>query len=100
MSHMIDIISDDGTHIYWSTWCRHKKHDKCKATELAPGVPRKPAQCKECKAPCVCDCHKVTFAWLLEEAARLIGAIPIGSLHGFEAMKWLDRLEEFEKGKS
>lgn len=53
----IDIIDERG-HVYWSTWCRHEIHDACNATELAPGVPRSPAQCKHCAAPCVCDCHK------------------------------------------
>ena len=60
----IDVLHEDGTHIYWSTHCRHggedpddPYHRACTATELAPGVPRKPAQCKTCAAPCVCGCH-------------------------------------------
>lgn len=53
----IDVVYTDGTHWYWSTHCRHGRHDACNATELAPGVPRRPAQCKTCAAPCVCDCH-------------------------------------------
>ena len=52
-----DILFADGVHWYWSTHCRHGRHRKCAATELAPGVPRLPAQCKECAAPCRCDCH-------------------------------------------
>jgi len=52
-----DIVYADGTHYYWSTHCRHDNHEACDATELAPGVPRKPAQCKGCQAPCVCTCH-------------------------------------------
>lgn len=52
-----DILFEDGTHVYHSTHCRHGNHEACKATKLAPGVPRRPAQCKTCGAPCVCpDC--------------------------------------------
>lgn len=50
----LDVILPDGTHRYWSTHCRHGNHDACSATELAPGVPRRPAQCKGCGAPCQC----------------------------------------------
>lgn len=53
-----DILLSDGTHLYWSTHCRHERHSKCAETELAPGVPRKPSQCKTCEAPCICECHK------------------------------------------
>lgn len=53
----VDLILPDGTHIYWSTHCRHGNCEACSATELAPGVPRRPAQCKTCAAPCVCGCH-------------------------------------------
>lgn len=53
-----DVIFADGKHRYWSTHCRHGRHDACAATELAPGVPRRPAQCKTCTAPCLCHCHK------------------------------------------
>ncbi len=53
---MVDIVLPDGTHIYWSTHCRHGRHDDCAAEEIAPGVPRRPAQCKTCAAPCVCPC--------------------------------------------
>jgi hypothetical protein len=52
----MDVITADG-HVYWSTHCRHYRHDDCRATELAPGVPRRPAQCKTCAAPCICTCH-------------------------------------------
>lgn len=61
-----DVVYPDGGHWYWSTHCRHATdedpggHDACKATELAPGVPRRPAQCKTCGAPCRCYCHKET----------------------------------------
>jgi hypothetical protein len=63
---ILEIAPDGITHTYWSTHCRHAialsrpdLHDRCKATELAPGVPRRPAQCKteECRAPCICPCH-------------------------------------------
>ena len=36
---------DDTEHIYFSTWCLHKKHDKCKRS------------CKSCASPCTCVCH-------------------------------------------
>jgi hypothetical protein len=58
MDAKVDVILPDGTHRYWSTHCRHGRHDACSATELAPGMPRKPAQCKTCQAPCVCPCHE------------------------------------------
>lgn len=61
----IDVVLPDGTHRYWSTHCRHAGlpfddpgHDACRATELAPGVPRQPAQCKGCGSPCICPCHQ------------------------------------------
>jgi hypothetical protein len=53
-----DVITTDGEHRYWSTHCRHGNHDACSADELAPGVPRRPAQCKTCAAPCICTCHQ------------------------------------------
>lgn len=52
-----DVLLPDGRHLYWSTHCRHGEHKACIATEHAPGVPRRPAQCKVCGAPCDCDCH-------------------------------------------
>lgn len=58
----IDILFDDGPHWYWSTHCRHGNHQACLATELAPGVPRKPAQCKTCASPCLCGCHSLLEA--------------------------------------
>jgi hypothetical protein len=56
---MTDRIYMDGCHTYWSTHCRHGNHEACMATELAPGVARKPAQCKTCAAPCICGCHSL-----------------------------------------
>lgn len=53
---MADVVLPDGTHWYWSTHCRHGRHADCAATELAPGVPRRPAQCKTCGSPCRCPC--------------------------------------------
>lgn len=53
----VDVVFADGSHRYWSTHCRHDRHDACAATELAPGVPRQPSQCKTCAAPCLCPCH-------------------------------------------
>lgn len=56
---MVDVVHPDGTHEYWSTHCRHGNHEACSATELAAGVPRRPAQCKTCGAPCRCPvCHR------------------------------------------
>ncbi len=54
---LADLVYPDGHHAYWSTHCRHERHGTCSATELAPGVPRRPAQCKTCSAPCTCRCH-------------------------------------------
>lgn len=65
----VDIVGDKG-HWYWSTHCRHDNHDACAATELAPGVPRRPAQCKTCAAPCVCHCHRA--GQLEGELARVV----------------------------
>lgn len=53
-----DTITAAGDHQYWSTHCRHDRHQDCAADELAPGVPRRPAQCKTCAAPCTCRCHR------------------------------------------
>lgn len=72
----IDAILPDGTHQYWSTHCRHDNHEDCSATEIRgplhvgprdphtrryavseTSIPREPAQCKTCGAPCACDCH-------------------------------------------
>ena len=55
-----DVVFIGGTHRYWSTHCRHGHCDACSATELAPGVPRRPARCKHCQAPCICICHRST----------------------------------------
>lgn len=52
-----DVLLPDGEHRYWSTHCRHDGHDACSSEEHAPGVPRRPAQCKTCAAPCRCTCH-------------------------------------------
>jgi hypothetical protein len=70
----IDAILPSGTHRYYSTHCRHERHDDCSATTLS-GIQvtdtplgdggrliartpvlaeRKPARCKTCEAPCVC----------------------------------------------
>lgn len=62
----VDVIKADGTHRYWSTHCRHDRHDDCSADELtgldAVGpwqstIKRQPAQCKTCAAPCIGPCH-------------------------------------------
>jgi hypothetical protein len=73
----VDVIWPDGTHRYWSTHCRHDRHEDCSATEITgpatirrgvlskrvhlerpASIERRPAQCKTCASPCICDCHK------------------------------------------
>jgi hypothetical protein len=67
----IDVVLPDGTHRYYSTHCRHGRHEDCSATFMtgitprsgramprAVGIERKPAQCKTCAAPCMCSCHQ------------------------------------------
>lgn len=66
----VDVILPDGSHRYWSTWCRHGLHGPCGASNHikswnADGsprelynTPREPAQCKTCTSPCICTCHK------------------------------------------
>jgi hypothetical protein len=88
-NYKIDAILPDGTHRYWSTHCRHTPvddltasgHLDCAATELTgplhvgprdshtrryavseTRIPRDPAQCKTCAAPCVCPCHRGEIA--------------------------------------
>lgn len=56
----VDVMTSDA-HWYWSTYCRHHRHDECAATVIQRDggtVPRRPAQCKTCGAPCACDCHR------------------------------------------
>jgi hypothetical protein len=65
---VIEVAPDGVLHTYWSTHCRHalaydqpELHDLCAADQFAPGVERKPAQCKHaevCGGLCVCPCHK------------------------------------------
>lgn len=69
----LDALLPDGTHRYWSTHCRHDRHEDCSATTMtrdrvagssARAAPRPvevhktPAQCKTCASPCVCPCHR------------------------------------------
>ncbi len=56
---LLDEVWPNGLHRYWSTHCRHGRHDDCDATTIGGplGAPRKPAQCKTCEAPCRCRCH-------------------------------------------
>lgn len=67
---MFDVVEDapDGlTHTYWSTHCRHDRHDDCSATAMVgldivgegfrPRIARMPTQCKTCSSPCICPCH-------------------------------------------
>jgi len=64
-----DALLPDGTHQYWSTHCRHGRHEDCSAREISgrnvqdregwsATIERKPAQCKTCSSPCICPCHK------------------------------------------
>jgi hypothetical protein len=49
-------------HVYLSTSCLHGLHNYCQSgTGKAPGGEtwaKRPAQCKFCATPCVCECHK------------------------------------------
>jgi hypothetical protein len=57
----IDVVLPSGRHRYFSTHCRCGDHDACSATVLhddaGNAVNRRPAQCKTCAAPCVCEHH-------------------------------------------
>jgi len=66
----VDVILPDGTHRYWSTWCRHGdvpgNHEQCGSgtivrTTVDGGrqvvVTKSRATCKTCDAPCLCSCH-------------------------------------------
>lgn len=44
-------------HEYLSTACLHQHHDYCKRERGLMGE-KIPAQCKFCKAPCICPCHR------------------------------------------
>lgn len=44
-------------HLYLSTACHHGEHAYCAAMTGYQGAKR-PAQCKFCRAPCICECHK------------------------------------------
>lgn len=46
-------------HEYLSTSCLHTLHHYCKSTATETGAEKRPAECKFCKAPCVCWCHSV-----------------------------------------
>src|SRR5690606_29243321 len=43
-------------HRYLSTGCLHDEHSYCSNVDGIAGL-KKPAQCKFCAAPCICDCH-------------------------------------------
>jgi len=49
---------DEPTHHYLSTGCLHGEHGYCQTGKTKGGVTKAPAQCKFCRAPCVCDCHQ------------------------------------------
>ncbi|NUR04229.1 MAG: hypothetical protein HOY79_49335 [Streptomyces sp.] len=44
-------------HRYLSTGCLHDQHDYCQSHTGLSGA-KTPAQCKFCKAPCLCPCHQ------------------------------------------
>lgn len=48
--------ADPDTHVYLSTGCLHGEHAYCQGHTGQAGA-KKPARCKFCDAPCVCDCH-------------------------------------------
>jgi hypothetical protein len=54
-----NILGEDGHHEYLSTGCLHGEHEYCKSMTGLAGAKR-PAECKFCKAPCICGCHKDT----------------------------------------
>jgi len=49
-------IAAGDEHVYLSTSCLHGKHSYCADLGGASG-PKVPAECKFCKAPCICECH-------------------------------------------
>jgi hypothetical protein len=57
-------------HRYTSTACLHGEHDYCSGTTRQDGGSKTPAQCKFCRAKCLCICHQTgrlhptcTCAW-------------------------------------
>lgn len=69
---LVEVMAPGGVHRYLSTYCLHARltddpgkserlDAACAATEIVRSgscVPRDPAQCKCCEAPCVCPCHE------------------------------------------
>jgi hypothetical protein len=43
-------------HVYLSTGCWHGDHDYCQSMTGLNGAKR-PAECKKCRAKCICGCH-------------------------------------------
>lgn len=43
-------------HVYLSTGCLHGEHSYCQGKTGQTGA-KKPARCKFCGTPCVCQCH-------------------------------------------
>lgn len=60
LRRMADQAQQDG-HVYLSTSCLHGEHGYCQSHTGLSGA-KKPARCKFCEAPCVCDCHQTTGA--------------------------------------
>lgn len=52
-----EILGQAGDHRYLSTGCLHGEHEYCQSNTGAAGT-KTPAQCKFCKAPCICPCHE------------------------------------------
>lgn len=50
-----------GEHVYLSTACLHGEHVYCQAATGRVGA-KKPAECKFCTAPCICECHRLVPA--------------------------------------
>lgn len=54
---LADLPDDGAVHIYLSTGCLHSEHDYCKG-EAGLAGPKRPGECKFCRAACRCTCHK------------------------------------------
>lgn len=56
-SEAVLVRADPDQHVYLSTGCLHDHHGYCAATDGQAGA-KHPAECKFCRAPCVCPCHQ------------------------------------------
>jgi hypothetical protein len=58
------LTDKNGGHVYFSTYCYHRKHDDCRLV------------CKDCQNPCICDCHEWPQVPPPLTAEQLATAIP------------------------